>query len=110
MHFPAQKLRDSFFVMVGRGRTPAEPEASVKLDSLRDSMMATLGAGSASQFPQLVLDLRTARGREELWQLREPLMMALSSLGGEASAREKLGQIDKLFGGAFSARCRKRPA
>jgi hypothetical protein len=57
-----------------------------------------------------MLDLGTARDREALWQLREPLMMALSSHGGEASARQKLGQIDKLFGGAYSARCGKRPA
>jgi hypothetical protein len=109
MQFPAQKLRDSFFSMVGRRSASPEPEGRVRLDALRNSMIASLGVASAVQFPQLTLDLRTARGREELWQLREALMMALSSLGGEAIARERLCQIDQMFGGAFSARCSKRP-
>jgi hypothetical protein len=73
-------------------------------------MIASLGPAGALLFPSLVLDLRTARGREDLWQLREPLMTALASHGGEASARKALGEIDPLFGGALSARCSKRPA
>ncbi|CAN5601862.1 hypothetical protein BH11PSE7_BH11PSE7_17450 [soil metagenome] len=110
MQFPAQKLRDSFFLMVGRRTAAPEAEISIKLDALRASMIASLGPSGAAHFPRLVLDLRTARGREELWQLREPLMTALSTHGGEASARKALGEIDPLFGGALSARCSKRPA
>jgi hypothetical protein len=109
MQLPQQKIRDSFMSFVGLVRPPRVPEMTVNLGALRTGMVELLGTSGTAQSPQLMRDIRLASSREELWNLREALMRALSQQNGEVKARESLGRIDKLFGGTLNSRRSRRP-
>ena len=88
--------------LLGKSGASIAVDRDARMESLRDAMLDCIDARHAAgitPFAQLFTRIRHSNSAEDLWYLRGDLMALLSSIHGEAQAREKVDALTPLFEG-----------
>jgi hypothetical protein len=70
-----------------------------RTEAIRQLMLAELGEFGEKHYPKIALRVRYAQDAHGLWYARGDVMAVLSAMQGETLARQKVGQITKMFEG-----------
>lgn len=89
----------SFFRRLSLSGLGLRRSADHHLGRIRHAMLALLQTHGGHAIQRIAHRVRFADDLEALWYLRQDLLMALSTLDGEAAARRQLRQINGLFKG-----------
>ncbi len=109
MAWSSQRIKNSFFSVLGASTTPST--AQDKIDSVRDAMLEAMGAEGQDIYQVLHARIQFAQELETLWYARSDLMVALSALRGELVAARELERISDMFrGGDLSPGLQSRPS
>jgi hypothetical protein len=110
MHWLKGSIRNSIYGLLGNPATPSESVLETSTEDIREAMLALLGDSGARQFPNVTRRIRYANDLQGLWYLRGDLMAALAAAHGEASARQKVQQITRMFQGLLPGSLNSRPS
>ena len=91
--------RSSFFRLLSLRGFGLRRSADHHLGRIRHAMLSLLQAHGGHAVQRIAQRVRFADDLEALWYLRQDLLMALSALNGEATARKQLRHINNLFKG-----------
>lgn len=73
--------------------------AQRRLNKVRDAMLSMLNGHGGLSMQRVSQRVRFADDLEALWYLRQDVLLALSTVHGELSARRQLREINRLFKG-----------
>ena len=102
MRWAKPSLRNGMHSLLGKSGASIAVDRDARLESLRDAMLECIDARHATgmtPFAQMFTRIRHSNSAEDLWYLRGDLMALLSSIHGEALAREKVDALTPLFEG-----------
>ena len=102
MRWAKPSLRHGVHSLLGKSGASIAVDRDARLESLRDAMLECIDARHATgmtPFAQMFTRIRHSNSAEDLWYLRGDLMALLSSIHGEALAREKVDALTPLFEG-----------
>ena len=102
MRWVKPSLRNGMHSLLGKSGASIAVDRDARLESLRDAMLECIDARHATgmtPFAQMFTRIRHSNSAEDLWYLRGDLMALLSSIHGEALAREKVDALTPLFEG-----------
>ena len=102
MRWAKPSLRNGVHSLLGKSGGGIGMDRDGRLENLRDAMLDCIDARHATgmtPFAQMFTRIRHSNSAEDLWYLRGDLMALLSSLHGEAQAREKVDVLTPLFEG-----------
>jgi hypothetical protein len=102
-------MRSSIYGLLGNPVEPSESLLETSTEDIREAMLALLDE-HGRQFPSVMRRVRYAHDVQALWYLRGDLMAALAAMHGEATAREKVGRITKMFHGLLPGSLNSRPS
>jgi hypothetical protein len=84
-------------LLVGGEPTPVVLQH--RTEGIRETMLNELGEFGEKHYPKIALRVRYAQDAQGLWYARGDVMAVLSAMQGETVARQKVGQITKMFEG-----------
>ncbi|HSH90380.1 MAG TPA: hypothetical protein VK996_10370 [Ramlibacter sp.] len=87
-----------------------KPAESVRIDDVREMMLASIGAMGAGGSTRVAHRIRHAADVEALWFLRGDLMLLLANSHGEFAALEKIDAISSAFEHLLPEGLRSRPS
>lgn len=87
-----------------------EARTAIGIEDIRQAMLDALGEDGCYHYPQIERRVLFAPDIQGLWYLRSDLMIAISNLQGESSARQKVRQITNMFDGLLPKGMISRPA
>ncbi|MBN9407610.1 MAG: hypothetical protein J0H69_00545 [Burkholderiales bacterium] len=89
----------SLYNLFAQSSLTVRSQPTVCTDEIREAMLFMVGDVHYSSSSQALLRrIRLAADVQELWFLRSGLMSALAQTEGESAARERVAQLDPLFG------------
>lgn len=91
------RLLRSLPLRIPGARQPVEQ----RLGQIRGAMLAMLQAHPGQAIQRVAQRVRFANDLEALWYLRQDMLLALSAVDGEASARRQMRRISQLFEGCL---------
>lgn len=110
MRWLKPNLRSSIYGLLGNPVTPSDSMLETGTEDVRESMLAVMGEAGPKHFPQVTRRIRYANDIQALWYLRGDLMAALAAMHGEATAREKVASITRMFRGLLPGALNSRPS
>jgi hypothetical protein len=103
-------IRNSIYGLLGNPVSPSPSVLETGTEDIREAMLGLLGESGSKHFPQVTRRVRYANDVQALWYLRGDVMAALAATQGEASAREKIQQITRMFDGLLPGSLNSRPS
>jgi predicted urease superfamily metal-dependent hydrolase len=110
MRWLKPNLRSSIYGLLGNPVAPSESMLETGTEDIRESMLVVLGEAGPKHFPQVTRRIRYANDIQALWYLRGDLMAALAAMHGEATAREKISSLTRMFQGLLPNGLTSRPS
>lgn len=103
-------IRTSIYGLLGNPVAPSDSVLETGTEDIREAMLALLGQAGSKQFANVTRRVRYANDVQALWYLRGDLMAALAATQGEATARQKVQQITRMFQGLIPGSLNSRPS
>ena len=110
MGFFKGTLRNSIYGLLGNPVAPSDSMLESSTEDIREAMLSLLGEGGTKQFANVTRRIRYANDVQGLWYLRGDLMAALAAGHGEATAREQVQKITRMFSGLLPGSLNSRPS
>lgn len=110
MRFFNGSIRNSIYGLLGNPVAPSDSVLETGTEDIREAMLSLLGERANREFANVTRRIRYANDIQGLWYLRGDLMAALASTQGEATARQQVQQITKMFHGLLPGSLNSRPS
>ncbi|MBE7368280.1 hypothetical protein [Ramlibacter pallidus] len=110
MRFFKGTLRNSIYGLLGNPVAPSDSMLETSAEDIREAMLALLGENGTRQFANVTRRIRYANDIQGLWYLRGDLMAALAAIEGEATARQQVQKITRMFHGLLPGSLTSRPS
>ena len=110
MRWFKSSLKQSIYGLLGNPVMPSASALEAGTEDIREAMLALLAQAGGRQFANVTRRVRYANDVQALWYLRGDLMAALAATQGEATARQKVQQITRMFQGLIPGSLNSRPS
>jgi hypothetical protein len=92
-------LKNSIYGLLGNPVLPSDSVLAANMEDIREAMLALLTQSGDKQHATVIRRVRYASDIQALWYLRGDLLAALASIHGEATARQQLQTLTRMFQG-----------